>query len=130
MSNQSNQFYEKYINTPDHAFEYDTQDIQDNKVWAALAYLGILFFLPLIINGGRSKYGRFHANQGFILLLTGIVLGIAGNILSWIPLVGGLLQALLSLAILALIVLGIYNSVTGKVKTLPFVGQLLNVFDK
>lgn len=127
---EGNNFYERYINTPDHSYEYDTQDIQDNKIFAILAYLWILFFLPLVVNGGQSRYGRFHANQGFILFLTSIVLAIAGAILGAIPFLGAVCQAILSLADLALVVLGIYNAATGKVKTLPFVGQLFHVFDK
>ena len=40
MANNFNDLF----NTPDTSYEYDTQDIQSNKVWAVLAYLGILFF--------------------------------------------------------------------------------------
>ncbi len=130
MSNQSNDFYEKYINTPDQSYEYDTQDIHDNKVWAALSYLGILFILPLLVNGGKSRYGRFHANQGLILFLADLVCSIAGEILSWIPFIGTILQFILSIAVLLLMILGIYNAVTGKVKTLPFIGELFHAFDK
>ena len=39
MSNDFNDF----MNTPDDTGMYDTQDIQTNKVWAALSYVGILF---------------------------------------------------------------------------------------
>ena len=61
------QDFKDMLNTPDNSSMYDTQDIQDNKIWGALSYLGILFFLPLVVNGGSSKFGRFHANQAFIL---------------------------------------------------------------
>ena len=50
MSNDFNDF----MNTPDDTGMYDTQDIQTNKVWAALSYVGILFILPLI--GGPVSY--------------------------------------------------------------------------
>lgn len=65
MSNDFNDF----MNTPDDTGMYDTQDIQTNKVWAALSYVGILFILPLLVNGGQSRYAKYHANQGFILFL-------------------------------------------------------------
>ena len=49
-------------------------DAQENKVVYMLAYLGILFFLPLV-STPNSKIGRVHANQGLLLsciaLLTG-----------------------------------------------------------
>ena len=54
MSNDFNDF----MNTPDDTGMYDTQDIQTNKVWAALSYVGILFILPLLVNGGQI--GRAH----------------------------------------------------------------------
>ena len=60
MSNDFNDF----MNTPDDTGMYDTQDIQTNKVWAALSYVGILFILPLLVNGGQSRYAKYHANQG------------------------------------------------------------------
>lgn len=118
------------LNTPDNSSMYDTQDIQDNKVWAALAYLGVLFFLPLVVNNGQSRYGRFHANQGFILLLFDIVATIVSGILAQIPLIGGLLSALVSLLSLALMIIGIINAANGKAKELPVIGGLLHVFDK
>lgn len=126
MSNDFNDF----LNTPDDSAMYDTQDIQDNKVWAALSYVGILFILPLLINNGQSRYAKYHANQGFILFLTGIVCGIASAILGLIPVIGGILSALLSLALLALMIIGIINAVNGKAKQLPLIGSLLHVFDK
>lgn len=119
-----------YLNTPDHSMMYDTQDIQDNKIWAILSYVGILFILPLLVNGGNSRYGKFHANQGFILFLLDIVCMIVSAVLSWIPFIGALIRAILSLVVLALMILGIVNAATGKAKELPLIGGLLHVFDK
>jgi uncharacterized membrane protein len=118
------------LNTEDTTNEFDTQDVQDNKIWAALSYVGILFFLPLVVNNGKSKYGRFHANQGFTLFLTDIVVTIAAKLLDFIPVVGSILSWLLSLAILALCIIGIVNAATGKAKKLPVIGNLIHVFDK
>lgn len=126
MSNDFNEF----MNTPDDTGMYDTQDIQTNKIWAALSYVGILFILPLLVNGGQSRYAKYHANQGLILFLADIVVGIANAILGLIPVLGGILSALLDLALLALMILGIINAVNGKAKQLPLIGGLLHVFDK
>ena len=41
------------------------------KVMSALAYLWILFFLPLVVCPD-SKFGRYHANQGLVLLLAAV----------------------------------------------------------
>ena len=123
MANEFNDLF----NTPDTSFEYDTQDIQTNKVWAVLAYLGILFFLPLVASSG-SRYGKFHANQGFILFLAAIVVNIAGWILAIIPIIGSLIQSLLGLVILILMIIGMVNAGTGKAKELPIIGGLFTVF--
>ena len=82
------QDFKDMLNTPDNSSMYDTQDIQDNKIWGALSYLGILFFLPLVVNGGRSKFGRFHANQAFILLIADLIGGVLSSLLGKIPVLG------------------------------------------
>ena len=122
------QDFKNMLNTPDNSSMYDTQDIQDNKIWGALSYLGILFFLPLVVNGGSSKFGRFHANQGFILFLLEIACSIACALLGWIPLVGWIIKTVLGLAVTILMVIGIVNAATGKAKELPFIGGLMHVF--
>ena len=119
--------FNDFMNTQDDSMLYDTQDVQNNKIWAALSYVGILFILPLLVNGGQSRYAKYHATQGFILFLADIV---AGAILGKIPVLGGILSALISLATLALMIIGILNAANGKAKQLPLIGNLLHVFDK
>ena len=122
--------FNDFMNTQDDSMLYDTQDVQNNKIWAVLSYVGILFILPLLVNGGQSRYAKYHANQGFILFLADIVAGIVGAILGKIPVLGGILSALISLATLALMIIGILNAANGKAKQLPLIGNLLHVFDK
>ena len=69
-------------------------------------------------------------SQGFILFLANIVVGIASAILGKIPVLGAVLSALLSLASLALMIIGIINAANGKAKQLPLIGGLFHVFDK
>lgn len=103
--------------------EYDAADIEKNKAISGIAYLGILFFLPLVICPD-SKYGKFHANQALVLLITGIVASIVGTILAFIPYIGWIFQLLLSLGVLALVIIGLINGFTGKVKELPVIGKI------
>lgn len=63
---------------------FESDDIE-KKVVAAFAYL--IFFIPLLA-APDSKFAKFHANQGFWLLIINLV-GIA--FLSFVPLLGGLL---------------------------------------
>jgi uncharacterized membrane protein len=98
------------------------EDIEKNKTMAGLAY--ILFFLPLVACPD-SQFGRFHANQGLLLLL----LSLAGSvILTVIPIIGWMLLPLFGLGILALVIYGLVNGFGGKAKELPLIGKfrLLN----
>lgn len=96
---------------------FTEEDIGKNKVISALAY--ILFFLPLIVCP-ESPFGRFHANQGLLLLITGI----AGSIiLTIIPIIGWLLLPFFSLAVLILAVIGLIGALNGKAKDLPLIGK-------
>lgn len=115
---------EQIVNTPDTTAEYDPADINGNKGMAVLAYIGILWLIPLLAAKG-SKYARYHTNQGLVLWITCIVVGIAGAILDFIPFIGGLLSGLLGLATLALMILGIVNAATGKAKELPVIGRVV-----
>lgn len=96
---------------------YSSEDIEKNKVIAALAYL--IFFLPLLA-AQDSSYARFHANQGLLLF----ILGFGGNtILTIIPILGWILIPFFSLFVIILGVTGILNAINGKAKNLPLIGQ-------
>ena len=103
--------------TPESA-QFTPEDIEKNKVVSAFAY--ILFFLPLIACAD-SPFGKFHANQGLVLLIVGVAGGI---ILGFIPgVIGWILQSLLSLALLVLVVMGLVNTLNGKAQELPVIGK-------
>ena len=106
------------------------QKNKENKVWSILAYFGILFFLPLV-GVPNSAYGKFHANQGLILLIFYVTLTVASwlvqAVLGMIPIIGvilsGLVQLAVSVCIIALIVFGMVQAAQGKAKTLPVIGK-------
>lgn len=108
---------------------YDTYDAKENRVKGGVGYL--LFFLPLILCP-QSKYGRFCANQGLIGLLALMVFSLAfrilGGILSWVPLVGWLINAVGTLVIIAILLIMIYLSylacAKGDARELPVIGSL------
>lgn len=93
-----------------------------NKVFAVLAYLGILFLVPLLA-AKESRFARYHTNQGVVLFLSGIVCAFGGGILSLVPFVGCLVMPAVLVAILVFVVLGIINAVQGVCKPLPVIGQ-------
>ena len=83
--------FNEFNNTADTTNEYDPADIENNKVMAVLAYFGILVLIP-IFAAKESKFARFHANQGLVLWLAGIILGVIGVI----PIIGTIISSLYS----------------------------------
>ena len=114
-----------FFDTPDHTSEFEEQDIQDNKVMGILAYIGPLVLVP-IFAAKNSKYARFHANQGLVLLICAAIVLTVLNILGIIPYVGivfRIISYLASLAVTGLAVFGIVNVARGKAKELPLLGK-------
>jgi uncharacterized membrane protein len=105
-----------------------SKEAEDNKIFFMLSYLGILFFLPLVITP-NSKIGRFHANQGLILLITSVVGQIVLSILSvilWkIWFLVSLISGLWGLALFALVIIGMVNAYKGETKPLPVIGNII-----
>lgn len=94
-------------------------DAEKNKVVAALAY--IIFFIPLLVDQ-KSEFGRFHANQGLVLLLLGIAISIVGSI---IPFIGWfVILPLGGLLCLVFAIIGIINAINLKMKELPLIGAI------
>ncbi|NCU29502.1 hypothetical protein EOM60_02735 [Candidatus Saccharibacteria bacterium] len=90
------------------------------KVIAAIAYLGILFFVPMITHP-KSEFAMFHANQGLLLLLAGIIVSVVGSV---IPVLGWFVIAPIGgIFILVLFILGLINALQGKMKRLPLIGS-------
>ncbi|MBP5631489.1 MAG: DUF4870 domain-containing protein [Clostridia bacterium] len=114
-----------FFDTPDTTAEYEPKDIQDNKIMAVLAYIGLLLLIPLFA-AKNSKFARFHVNQGLPLMIVGLAIGIISIPLGLIPIVGiitSIIFGLAGLCVLALAILGIVNASTGKAKKLPLVGK-------
>ncbi|HHY22885.1 MAG TPA: hypothetical protein GX527_01415 [Clostridiaceae bacterium] len=96
---------------------FSAEDIEKNKVISALAY--ILFFLPLVVCP-ESSFGKFHANQGLLLL----IVGFAGSIvLGIIPVIGWIILPLFSLIVFIFGIMGLIGALNGKAKELPIIGK-------
>lgn len=130
----------EYAAAEDKTADFDTMDISDNKVFALLSYIGILVLVPLIA-APKSKFARFHANQGLVLFIgevaygtvRGVLLGVL-KLLKQVALFGGALfspvywivsvvTGLLSLAFLVFAIVGIINAAQGKAKELPLISK-------
>lgn len=96
---------------------FSPEDIEKNKTVSALAY--IIFFLPLIVCPD-SPFGKFHANQGLMLFLLGVVGSI---VLGFIPILGWILLIFYPLLILVFALMGLVNTLNGQAKELPIIGK-------
>jgi uncharacterized membrane protein len=95
------------------------EDIEKNKVFGILAYIGILFLVPLLA-APDSKFAKFHANQGLILFLAAI----AVNVVWIVPILGWIVGFFGWIAVLVLAVMGIVNAASGKMEKLPIIGDI------
>lgn len=136
-----NEKVEKMQNTKDFSEDFSQEEIQKSKVVCALSYLGILFFLPLVVYPD-SRYGRFHANQGLVAFIFYCIVNVVRSLLSlminlifWnnyvggivaglVSLLNGLISLVLSLLILVCILFGVINTLNGKAKELPVIGKI------
>ncbi len=125
------------------------QDIQKNKVMAALAY--ILFFIPMLTGTCKiSPFVKFHTNQGTVLFIAALIWHVIVNILAVILIPLAILKPGPFVTFLSLIltewgwvvwsflvifatfiswpvifaVYGIVNAVRGKFKPLPLIGRI------
>ena len=113
-----NKTWEQFNDTPDDTARFDKSDIENNKVVSLLSYIWILFLVPLLA-AKNSKFARFHANQGLVLFICSVVLGI----LAAIPIVK-YVAMLLEVVALVLAIIGIVNVLNGKAKELPIIGGI------
>lgn len=132
-SAQDNFFFNLLNNTEDTTYEYDQQDIAQNKAFAVLSYIGILFLVPLLA-AKNSRFARFHTNQGLILFIINVIAMTGLNIirlaLCFIPFIGLVFNVILNIVIvlfevviLIYMIIGILNVVNNKAKELPIIGK-------
>ena len=118
-----------FNDTPDTTAEFDANDIAQNKAMGILAYFGPLCLIP-IFAAKESKFARFHANQGLVLLIACVAYSIASSIInsillaiSWrLSFITGIIS-FVSVVFAILALLGIINAANGKAKELPLIGK-------
>lgn len=104
------------------------EDVEQNKIMAVLAYLGILVLVPLLA-AKDSPYARFHANQGLVLLIASVILNIAVRIVKLMLLaifrsfLATILLNIANVSVLVFVIMGIVNAVQGEEKELPLIGH-------
>ena len=95
-----------------------TKEIDDNKVIAAIGYLGILCLIPLLAKKD-SAFAMHHGKNGLVLLIAWLILWV-GNI---IPVLGQIIWVLGSLVLLVMVIIGISRALAGEKWDMPVLGQ-------
>ena len=93
-------------------------DAQQNRLAAAIGYLGILCLVPLLLKR-NSPFAQHHGKQGLVLLIAWCLLWV-GNI---IPGGGTIVWALGSVVLVILLILGMINALNGKTWEMPVLGE-------
>lgn len=108
----------------------DKQNAGNDKVIAAMSYLGVLIAVPFLIEK-KSGFVRFHMGQGLTLFVLEIAYSIAYQLLaaavlmvSWRLYVIVRVAGYAAFLFPALAVVGIVNVVNGQEKELPVIGKI------
>ncbi|PJA47342.1 hypothetical protein CO172_01955 [Candidatus Uhrbacteria bacterium CG_4_9_14_3_um_filter_36_7] len=89
----------------------------EEKIFAALSYLGVLFLIPLFFRR-QSQFALFHARQGALVFVAWIVLWTVNVV----PLLGQIIWFFGSIVLLIISILGIIYSLRGEEWELPILG--------
>lgn len=99
-------------------------DSGNDKFMGILSYVGILALIPFFTKP-NSPFVRYHAVRGMNLFLLELIAGVAASLIGAVirPL-GSVVSWLVSVASIALSIIGIINVCNGERKDLPFIGTI------
>ena len=101
--------------TPRQNYARDySADAKKNRGLACLCYLGPLFILSWLLKPD-SKFVKYHINQGLLLFLCWIVIGV----FDFVP-----FMSLANIVAFVFMIMGIVNASEGKRKPLPIIGDI------
>lgn len=106
------------MSTPNVTDPQVKKDIEDNKVIAAIGYLGILCLIPLLLKP-KSQFCKFHGKQGLILTIGWVINFVIGII----PFIGWILGFLGMIALAILSIIGILKSLNGEYWEMPYLSE-------
>lgn len=102
--------------------EFENEDIEQNKLVAAFSYFSFLFILYFIVCP-KSKFAKFHANQGIILLITKSIVSLVIVLLEISIAYQNILDNICDGVFVLLMMYGLINALKGKAKRLPIIGK-------
>lgn len=110
--------------------ERDNRDSRNEKLLAAMAYLGILAAVPFFMER-KTQFVRYHLGQGVTLFAAEILYGIMYQLLaamvlmvSWRLFIIVRILGYVAFVFPVFMVIGIMNVVNGQEKELPVIGKV------
>lgn len=98
---------------------FDKKDIEDNKVLAAIGYVGILCLIPLLAKKD-SRFAQEHGKQAFALFIAEIIVWAVGMV----PVIGWFIVAPLgSLIMIIISIIAIIKTLQGEFWEIPVIGK-------
>jgi len=94
------------------------KDVEENKVVAAIGYIGILCLIPLLLKP-KSKFAKFHGKQGLVLVIGWVI----NFIIGLVPVIGWLIGFIGLVALTILSILGIIKSLAGEYWEMPYLSE-------
>lgn len=91
----------------------------DKKTTGIVAYLTLIGWIIAYLAGDKEG-AKFHLNQALVIELVAIL----GGFLRYIPLIGGLLGAVVSIFVLVCFILGIVSAFKEEEKEVPLLGSI------
>lgn len=102
---------------------FDKKDIDENKLIAALSYLGLLCLIPLLAKKD-SKFAQEHGKQGLVLLIAWMVIWVVGIM----PILGWIVGFIGSIVLLIVNLIALVKALMGEFWEIPVLGQYRHQF--
>lgn len=94
-------------------------EVQEGKFFAAVGYLSVLCFVPLLLKKG-NRFAQFHGKQGLVLF----ILEVAASILKAIPALGDVVFTLAFVVLGILSLVGIVKVLMGEYWEMPVIQEV------
>ena len=94
-------------------------EIQEGKFFAAVGYLAVLCFVPLLLKK-ENRFAQFHGKQGLVLF----ILEVAASILKAVPALGDIVFTLAFVVLGILSLVGIVKVLMGEYWEMPVIQEV------
>ena len=96
-------------------------EIESSKFFAAIGYLNVLCFVPLLLKK-ESKFAQFHGKQALVLF----ILEVAASVLKVVPVLGELVFTVAFVVFSILSLIGIVKVLMGESWEMPVIYEISN----